>query len=177
MASQTTDVSIVCLAVCWGADQRKHQKLSITFVTDDRWIPLTKGQKRGECFHLMTSSWYMYEGNMFKPTWFTRNVIFSCDQAAIWLVQSVVRLSVTPFSPCSYHYVIMKFSGVITMDRGDVHAKGLGQRSKVKATEVNTQLSRFRTLSPVWIHIWQWNHAHSLKQHRRGAPLFFKVIC
>ena len=25
--------------------------------TDDRWIPLTKGQSRGKCFHLMTSSW------------------------------------------------------------------------------------------------------------------------
>ena len=113
--------------------------------------------------------------------------VFSCDQAAIWLVQSVrpsvrlsvrpsVRLSVTPFSPCSHHRIIMKFSGVITMVKSDVHAKGQGQRSKVKVTEVNTQLSRFRTLTPVWIHIWQWNHAHSWKQHRRGALLFFKVI-
>ena len=87
-----------------------------------------------------------------------------------------VRLSVTPFSPCSHHHIIMKFSGVITMVKSDVHAKGQGQRSKVKVTEVNTQLSRFRTLTPVWIHIWQWNHAHSWKQHRRGALLFFKVI-
>ena len=111
-------------------------------------------------------------------------LIFSCDQAAIWLVQSVrpsVRLSVcpsvTPFSPCSHHRIIIKFSGVITMVRSDDHAKGQGQRSKVKVTEVNTQLSRFRTLTPVWIHIWQWNHAHRWKQHRGGALLFFKVIC
>ena len=87
-----------------------------------------------------------------------------------------IRLSVTPFSPCSHHRIIMKFSGVITMVKSDVHAKGQGQRSKVKVTEVNNQLSRFRTLTPVWIHIWQWNHAHSWKQHRRGALLFFKVI-
>ena len=60
-----------------------------------------------------------------------------------------VRLSVTPFSPCSNHRIIMKFSGVITMVKSDVHAKGQGQRSKVKVTEVNTQLSRFRTLTPV----------------------------
>ena len=109
--------------------------------------------------------------------------VFSYDQAAIWLVQSVcpsvhpsVCPSVTPFSPCSHHCIIMKFSGVITMVKSDVHAKGQGQRSKVKVTEVNTQLSRFWTLTPVWIHIWQWNHAHSWKQHRRGALLFFKVI-
>ena len=91
-------------------------------------------------------------------------------------VRLSVRLSVTPFSPCSHHGIIMKFSGIITMVKSDVHAKGQGQRSKVKVTEVNTQLSRFRTLTPVWIHIWQWNHAHSWKQHRRGALLFFKVI-
>ena len=91
-------------------------------------------------------------------------------------VRLSVRPSVTPFSPCSHHRIIMKFSGVITMVKSDVHAKGQGQRSKVKVTEVNIQLSRFRTLTPVWIHIWQWNHAHSWKQHRRGALLFFKVI-
>ena len=100
--------------------------------------------------------------------WFTPSVCLS--------VRVSVRLSVTPFSPCSHHRIIMKFSEVITMVRSDVHAKGQGQRSKVKVTEVNTQLSRFRTLTPVWIHIWQWNHAHSWKQHRRGALLFFKVI-
>ena len=96
-----------------------------------------------------------------KSTLINKLLIFSCDQAAIWLVQSV-RLSVC--------------LSVITMVRSDVHATGQGQRSKVKVTEVNTQLSRFRTLTPVWIHIWQWNHAHSWKQHRRGALLFFKVI-
>ena len=83
-----------------------------------------------------------------------------------------VRLCVTHFSPCSHYHIIMKFSRVITMDRSDVHAKGQGQRSKVKVTEVNTQLSRFRTLTPVWIRIWQRNHGLSLKQHRRGTLLF-----
>ena len=51
----------------------------------------------------------------------------------------------------------MIFSGVITNDRRDVHAKGQGQRSKV--TEVTTQLNRFRTVTQVWIHIWWWNYA------------------
>ena len=112
-----------------------------------------------------------------------RILFFSCDQAAIWLVQSVrpsvcpsVRPSVTPFSPCSHHRIIMKFSGVITNDKSDVHAKGQGQRSKVKVTEVTTQLNRFRTVTPVWIHIWWWNDAYSLMMLRRGALLFLKVI-
>ena len=87
-----------------------------------------------------------------------------------------VCLSVTPFWLCSHHRIITKFSGVITNDRSDVHAKGQGQRSKVKVTEVITQLSRFRTATPVWIHIWWWNDAYSLMLLRRGALLFFKVI-
>ena len=115
------------------------------------------------------------------------NLIFSCDQAALWMVQSVrpsvrlsvclsVRLSVTPFWLCSHHRIIMKFSGVITSDKSDVHAKGQGQRSKVKVTEVTTQLNRFRTVTPVWIHMWWWNDAYSLIMLRIGALLFFKVI-
>ena len=48
--------------------------------------------------------------------------------------------SVTPFWLCSHHRNIMKFSGVITLDQGKVHAKGQGQRSKVKVTEVTTQI-------------------------------------
>ena len=91
-------------------------------------------------------------------------------------VRLSVRPSVTPFWLCSHHPIIMKFSGVITSDRSDVHAKGQGQRSKVKVTEVTTQLNRFRTVTPVWIHIWWWNDAYSLIMLRRGALLFFKVI-
>ena len=92
-----------------------------------------------------------------------------------WYFPSV-RLSVTPFWLCSHHRIIMKFSGVITNDQSKVHAKGQGQRSKVKVTEVTTQLNRFRTVTPVWIHIWWWNDAYSLMLLRRGALLFFKVI-
>ena len=74
-------------------------------------------------------------------------IVFSCDQAALWMVFSVrlsvcpsVCPSVTPFWLCYHHRIIMKFSGVITLDQGKVHAKGQGQRSKVKVTEVTTQI-------------------------------------
>ena len=91
-------------------------------------------------------------------------------------VRPSVCPSITPFSTCSHHRIIMKFSGVITNDKSDVHAKGQGQRSKVKVTEVNTQLNCFRTVTLVWIHIWWWNDTYSLMMLRRGALLFFKVI-
>ena len=66
-------------------------------------------------------------------------VIFSCDQAAPWMVQSIrlsVCLSVTPFWLCSHHRIITKFSRVITNDRSDVHAKGQVQA----VTEIITLL-------------------------------------
>ena len=94
----------------------------------------------------------------------------------VFSVRLSVCLSVTPFWLCSHHRIIMKFSGVISNDRNDVLAKCQGQRSKVKVTEVNTQLNRFQTVTPVWIHIWWWNDAQSLMLLRRGALLFFKVI-
>ena len=60
MASQITSLGIVYSTVYSGADQRKHQSsASLAFVWGihwDRWIPRTKGQLRGKCFHFMTSS-------------------------------------------------------------------------------------------------------------------------
>ena len=111
--------------------------------------------------------------------WERRPFLAATKQLYKWYFPSVcpsVRLSVTPFWLCSHHRIIMKFSGVITNDQRKVHAKGQGQRSKVKVTEVITQLNRFRTVTPVWIHIWWWNDAYSLMLLRRGALLFFKVI-
>ena len=107
-----------------------------------------------------------YSGKMASLYWISHwvsIVVFSCDQAALWMVFSVrlsvcpsvrlsvcpsVRLSVcpsvcpsvTPFWLCSHHRIIMKFSGVITLGQGKVHAKCQGQRSKVKVTEVTTQI-------------------------------------
>ena len=83
--------------------------------------------------------------------------------------------SVTHFLLCSHRRIIMKLSGVITNDQSKVHAKVQYQRSKVKVTEVTTQLNRFRTVTPVWIHIWWWNDTYS-SMLLRGALLFFKFI-
>ena len=134
--------------------------------------------------------WGTPPGNMFPENMFhgpmaeqVRAFLAATKQLYEWFSPSVrpsvrlsVRPSVTPFWLCSHHPIIMKFSGVITSDKSDVHAKGQGQRSKVKVTEVTTQLNRFRTVTPVWIHIWWWDDAYSLIMLRRGALLFFKVI-
>ena len=98
-------------------------------------------------------------------------------------VRLSVCLSVCP-SVCLSHlfdYVPIivsswNFQELLPVTKVNVHAKGQGQRSKVKVTEVTTQLNRFRTVTPVWIHMWWWNDAYSLIMLRRGALLFFKVI-
>ena len=89
-----------------------------------------------------------------------------------------LSLPASPFSLCFHHGIIMKFSGVITNGRSHVYAKVQGQRSKVKVTEIKTQISRFGTITPVWFHIiWWWNDAQSLILFRSGALLIFKVFC
>ena len=61
MASQITSLTVVYSTIYSDPDQRKHESsASLAFVWGihrDRWIHRTKGQLRGKCFHLMTSSW------------------------------------------------------------------------------------------------------------------------
>ena len=60
IASQITSLTVVYSTVNSDADQRRHQSsASLAFVWGiqrGRWIPRTKGQLRGKCFHLMTLS-------------------------------------------------------------------------------------------------------------------------
>ena len=141
---------------------KNYLRTQITLYEEDKNYPIWRRQERRSKYAVQLASWQLRSN--------------SPKMSVCLSVCPSVRPSVTHFSPCSHHRIIMKFSGAITIVRSDVHAKGQGQRSKVKVTEVNTQLSRFRTPTPVWIHIGRWNHAHSWKQHRRGALLFFKVI-
>ena len=60
--SQITSLAVVYSTVYLGTDQINikapcHWPLCGEF-TGDRWILRTKGQLRGKCFHLMTSSWF-----------------------------------------------------------------------------------------------------------------------
>ena len=71
MASQITSLTVVYSTVYSDADQSKHQSsASLAFVWGihrDRWIPRTKGQLRGKCFHLMTSSCYKRRSAVIMP--------------------------------------------------------------------------------------------------------------
>ena len=76
MASQITSLTVVYSTAYSDADQRKHQSsASLAFVWGihrDRWIPRTKGQLRGKCFHLMTSSSNL--GLTLIPSWMGNHI-------------------------------------------------------------------------------------------------------
>ena len=84
IASQITSLTVVYSAVYSDADQRKHQSsVWLAFVWRihrDRWIPRTKGQLRGKCFHLMTSSWNIW----FRTVQSGRTFAVYSKAGAIW---------------------------------------------------------------------------------------------
>ena len=102
MASQITSLTVVYSTVYSDADQRKHQSsASLAFVWGihrDRWIPRTKGQLRGKCFHLMTSSWINAVSHVKAVTnWplfcirhicLNWNILFSAPQKRMYFIES-----------------------------------------------------------------------------------------
>ena len=61
----------------------------------------------------------------------------------------------------------MKFSEVITKDQGKVHAKGQGQRSKVKVTELTSSIEEVP-------YRWHWNEAQ-MSQKLSWRDLFVQI--
>ena len=92
IASQIASLTSVYSTLYSDADQRKHQSsASLAFVWGihrDRWIPRTKGQLRGKCFHLMTSSW---KGNTstWAEIWPKR--VAKTNQQVIWKIIYITR--------------------------------------------------------------------------------------
>ena len=99
-----------------------------------------------------------------------------CDSAALWMVR--------PFHPSVYLCVCLSACLSVSLSHlfGNVPViesswnfqwcpcKSQGQGSKVvKVTEVQTLFSSFRTITPVWINIWQ---KIMQKKHMRGR--FFR---
>ena len=105
----------------------------------------------------------------------SQNSIFSCNQAALWMVQSI-RLFVSPSACLShlFHYVANIYSSWNFQEL--LPMTEVMSIQKVKVAEVKTPFIPFRAVTPVWIHIWWWNDAQSLMLLRRGALLLFKVI-
>ena len=107
MASPTAGIFTVCLAVCSGAYQIIHQSFtSLVFLWGIQWIPLTKGQLRGKCFYLMTSSWTpvvyfnslrlrqngrFFADDTFKRIFLNENIIISTKNSLKFVPEGLIN--------------------------------------------------------------------------------------
>ena len=72
-----------------------------------------------------------HDMNVYLRTWITpiwRRHERRSEYADIKLPDA--RPSIAPFSPCSHHHIILKFSRVITNETSDNRAKGQGQGNR-----------------------------------------------
>ena len=105
MASQITSLTVVNSTVYSDADQRKHQTpASLAFVWGshrDRWIPRTKGQLRGKCFHLMTSSWItIFHNQCMDFNELSMIIAYPYPMASLvelWNLHSIIRILIPSF--------------------------------------------------------------------------------
>ena len=174
------------LSHCWPRSMSPWVKYSaaVMRVVRTQWLAPCRLVRGMELLHDPWHRWQLYT----LHEWYSgagRGVtydcmgmvdIFSCDKELskktflfLWVCPSVRPSHLFTMFPSSHHYENFRSYYQMT----DVMSM---QKAKVKVTEVKTQFSRFRTVTPVWIHIWWWNDAQSLILLRRGALLFFKVI-
>ena len=114
------------------------------------------------------------------PSWFL--AVSVCGRFGLWPFRSVAFPVCGHFSLWPFRFVTVSVCGrydllpllPLTDVMSKQKVKVRGQRSRV--TEVMTPFSRFRTVTPVWIHIWWWNDAQSSMLLRRSVLLFIKVI-
>ena len=105
--------------------------------------------------------------------WFSPSVRPSVRPSVCLSVRPSVCHTFLTMFPSSYHHEIFRsyyqWQKWRPCKRSRSEVKGQGHRG-------HDPNFRFRTVTPVWIHIWWWNDTYSLMLLRRGALLFFKVI-
>ena len=122
---------------------------------------------------LIHHRWYKYN-NSNSPHWFLAATKKFYEW---WSLSASIPVWHTCASPLS-GWVLYRQLELTKLTRPDLHHVGLFILRDVRpsVTEVKTQFSSFRTVTPIWIHIWRWNDAQSLIWHKRDALLFSKVI-
>ena len=127
IASQITSHTIVYSIVYLSADRIKalgYWPLWGEF-TGDQWIPRTKGQWRGKCFHLMTSSWGVRGTLLASSTWsnllmeFTllpvHTHMFSCRPHTKYYIKNVCLCYCVYGRP--FHYWIIEINEDLSIDK------------------------------------------------------------
>ena len=106
---------------------KNYLRTQITLYEEDKNYPIWRRQERRSKYAVQLASWQLRSNS---------------PKTSVCL--SVHHTFFTMF-PSSYHHEIFR-----NHYHGQKWCPCKRSRSKVKVTEVNTQLSRFRTLTPVW---------------------------
>ena len=138
-------------------DMKNYLRTQITLYEEDKNYPIWRRQERRSKYAVQLASWQL-RSNSPKTSVRLSVCLSVCDTLFTMFLSS-------------YHHEIFR-----SYYHWQKWCPCERSRSKVKVTEVMIPLSRFRTVTPVWIHIWEWNDAQSLMLLRRGALLFFNVI-
>ena len=137
MASQVFSLTIVYSTVYLGTDQRRHQSsASLTFVGEfpgDRWIPRTKGQERGKCFHLMTSSCIPFIVVTYRP-WIYNSYMITYN---IWIT-----------------YIYNSYVITFTIPDSKVHGANMGPTWVLSAPD-GSHVDPGTLISGIWYFLWR----------------------
>ena len=125
-----------------------------------RWFPLIRcwvcilevngSMLRRLGIDILSAVYYLYISQTFAFVVF----LAATKQLYKWYFPSVCPSHLLTMFPSSYHHEILR-----SYYQWQKWCPCKRSRSKVKVTEVITQLSLFRTVTPFWIHIWWWNDA------------------
>ena len=107
---------------------KKTPKLRVTV---GRWIPSTKGQLRGKCLHLMTSSWKSLVAAKYIPwymctvlTYIVRSKLYWCHLNCMWNHVNTLRPRQNGrHYQKSFAYDIIEVSAIIGSGKGLVPTK------------------------------------------------------
>ena len=191
MASQINSLTIVYSSLYSGADQRKHQS-SASLAFDrriHRWPENSphKGPVTRKIFRLDDVIMRSLCPRSSFWRWFLTYSIFSCEQAAprrlLSVCPSVRKRFFKVVTPLWIHPWLWYDAQSLKQHRVGalLFLKVIHRISRSYGTKnispTLTRIGRFRNVTPVWIDWWLWNDAQSLRRHRRGVLLLFKVIC
>ena len=134
-ASQITSLTIVFSTVYSDADQRKHQSsASLVFVRGTHRRPSNSPHKwpvRREMFHLMTSSWFLYQ---FKRNWEAGISDVNIRQDHLILLKSTLLEICTMYIYIYiYTYIVAKFT---TQVHGPLSVKTLNVNQITTASHI-----------------------------------------
>ena len=165
MVSQITSTSIVCLTICSGADQRKHESsMPLVIVREIHLWPVDsphKGPVSGRIFHLMTSSWwnmFMWLDHSCPPRNIHQKLLHNLNQIPKIIINCGSHESRPNSTPIHQHYLRPALS---TDSKGLYFQKFCTKGVHVWSRKFPTISSTFCLFVETHVMLWIPSHTHT----------------